>query len=938
MANRVGGKREQIRFGHDIPVHVSTLKNAIEDTLDSAQQGLPKAVSGWMTLGQLAERFGDRHPTIRTLHRSFKSMEALAKRWTNRAEQIDRSWGDLDKARTKLLNEIMQRATLAGYDPEAGDRQATTQEEHEINRLWNQLEQQDRRTARTATKAADVYRAARDHFEDDIKAVREYVESIDRDNASPRTQELLKVLDKLGRQGKKPFFSLMRQGGFYTVGMSPEMKALDAKVRNETATDAEKKRHREMRKEREHYIQTNHQSRREAIRHRKDLERRGFRAYENEGTYRVEAGSQLLRPEMQQFEAMLSGVGLDSKVADQLKVQYETMLISALPENHALKQSLRREGIYEDNADMRGKFAAAAQFRAHTLSRLVHAREISEATQELVKSSEQGNTEARQLSEEIQQRTQLAFSHEDTPNAIRWLTKLSYLGYLGASPAYMLLNLSQTPAITAPWLAARNGNKMPQTMTMLIKDMARVQKALSVRNQREIIVEFDPTKSDFTQQEQQVLNDLVDSGALEFTIGYDLGAIASGKSDGFERLTRSLNAPTHAIEIMNRAATALSAYRIKYRQTGDHAKSLEFAQQAVDTTQVDYSPSNAARHMQKALGSKSIARVVFQFYRFQQAMAYLAVSTFKDAWMNPALDAQAKREARATMAWLSASLTATSGVFGLPFASGALSLASTVAAALGVGDDEDDIDFERDLKNFIHDHTGPLADFLNQGAIDTLTGAAMGRRMGQGDLINPFAYTRSGRDDTTEDSVKEMLFALAGAPVSNAAGMWEGAMSLAEGDVQNFMEKAVPLKMIRDLARAHELSTEGLTERDGDIILGPGEFTTLEKVYQAIGLAPVKAKRYYERNSAIQGARIGVEETKKELMADYRQARTAKERQKARREIWEFNQRNPQARIKPSALRQSVNRHRDQQRQRDASGVLANKQNQPYLDAGRFAE
>lgn len=926
------------QFGVDAPpAQVSALKDALDSALEAGGKGSIKQLLGWMTLGQIADRFGDNHPALRTLASSFKSMEALAKRWLNRAEEIDRSWASLDKARANLLDQVMQRATLAGFDPETGDRQASTHEEHEINRLWKQLEQMDRRVPNTAAKATDVYRAARDHFEDDLKAARDYVKSMDRESASPRTQELIKVLDKLGRQGKKPYFSLTRLGGFYTVGMSPEMAALDAKVQNDTATEAETKRYRKMRKQREHYIQTAHQSRRAAIQHRKALERRGLVAYENESTFKPGSSGQLLRPEMKQFEDLLSDIGLDDKTVSQLKAQYETMLISALPENHALKQSLRREGIYEDNADMRGKFAAAAQFRAHTLSRLTHLRDIQDATQELVIAGRGGNTEARALANEIQKRSDLAFERHEGSGLVQGLTKLSYMGYLGASPAYMLLNLSQTPAITAPWLAARNGNRMPQTMGMLLKDMARVRKALSLHTQREVMVDFDPSKGDFTAQEQRVLNDLVDSGSLDFTITYDLGAVSAGKSDVLERTTRSLNAPTHAIEIMNRAATALSAYRIKYRQTQDHAKSLAFAREAVDKTQVDYSPSNAARYMQKLpIVGRDGAKLVFQFYRFQQAMTYLAVSTFKDAFWSK--DPQVRREAQSTMAWLSASLTATSGVFGLPFVAGGLSLASTIAAALGFGDEEDDIDFERSIKNFIHDNAGWAADHLNQGALDTLTGMAMGKRMGQGDLMNPFAYTRVGRDDSTEDTVKEMLFALAGAPVSNAAGMWDGAMGLAEGDVQGFMEKAVPLKMVRDLARAHKLDTEGLTERDGDVILGPDQFSSLEKIYQMLGITPAKKSRYYERNSAIQGARSGVEEAKKKLIADFHQASNARERTRAREAITAFNQRNPHARITYKTLRRSADRRREQSRQRDASGVVINEQTRPYLDAGRFAQ
>ena len=77
---------------------------------------------------------------------------------------------------------------------------------------------------------------------------------------------------------------------------------------------------------------------------------------------------------------------------------------------------------------------------------------------------------------------------------------------------------------------------------------------------------------------------------------------------------------------------------------------------------------------------------------------------------------------------------------------------------------------------------------------------------------------------------------------------------------------------------------------------------------------------------------VAYQREREKLLARHAQARLKGEDvSEVTRDILRFNQKHPYARIKAENLRQAFGRRRDNRRKLTDTGILADKQNQPYL-------
>ncbi len=971
-AKQMGGDTTpgKVRYGiaapKSAPTHVKALSGAVNQALEDAptQTALAKLL-GWMNIDQMAERFGTAVPLLKDIAKTFNSISAKNKHWMNRAENIVRMFDGLSKKQSELLGSIMGQARVGEFDPDKDT--PSTPEHQDLVRQWRQLQALD---SGAKVKAVNVYRAVRQHFADDLTESETYLKQLkaQAQGANDKTLDsLIKTLQSLRKRTKGPFFPLLRSGDHYVVAMSPQMKQLSdlrkAAIDGPGLSDADEKRYWAMRKDPKHYILRGADGEWAANRLARKFRSQGLLAEAKAGRNRPDALKSSIGKDMESFDAMLADLKLEPKVTNQLRNAYEELLIDALPENSPLKRQLAAEGISGWDQDMRRVFAKASQTRAFALSRLLHQRQLQEQLAQLEAAShsfEPNAALARTLHNELMEHQALAYTRSEDPLWVRWATGFNYLSMLTMSPAFWFLNLMQVPTITAPWLAARNGNDWNGTIQGLAKAAGQSAKLIKWSFDREWRAELDLTNATskeigLTTGEEQLLLDMQDSGKLQFTITQDLGQVAEGRNDGMARVIRTLNAPTHATELINRTSTALAAYRISLKNHAGlkqnqgesvadfkarvHDAAVEFAIRATDTTQVNMDPSATARNMQvdPFFKSRNLARIMFQFWKFQQGMAYLSLSTLKDAINHP--DPEIRKQARATAAGMSAMLVTTAGAFGLPFVGIGLSLASL---AMGLdGDDDEDDDLERDAKNFLSDALPePIAKFLTKGIWGLFDGPDFSPRFSMGNLMNPLAYARYDSGERGEDLLGQTLLRVfGGATGSSVAGFYDGLQAIQDGDFSKAGEKILPLKLLRDLAKTYSLSTDGVTTGKGEARLDPNDFSVMDPIWQAMGVQPMRKSRYYDQQASIQGPKAAVETTRDKLLAKHAQARLqGKDVSSVTQEIMRFNQRNPHARIKADQLRQAVDRRRENRRMTTESGILANKQTKPYLPYGRWAE
>ena len=255
------------------------------------------------------------------------------------------------------------------------------------------------------------------------------------------------------------------------------------------------------------------------------------------------------------------------------------------------------------------------------------------------------------------------------------------------------------------------------------------------------------------------------------------------------------------------------------------------------------------------------------------------------------------------------------------------------------GDDDEDDNVERMTKNWIRESPLPkvVADTLNKGFLSAIlpTDSApyLSPRFSLGNLMNPLGYARFDDAERGEDVVKEVMFRVLGGPTgSSAAAFWDGIQAGLDGDYAKATEKMVPLKLMRDLARAYTLSDQGVATGKGEERINPDRVSFADLVWQGMGVTPMKKGMYHEGQAGVQALKNAVMGERNKLLADYAQARLKGEDvtphiQKHIR----FSQRHPEVPIREQHRRQSVDRRKDIRKALTETGILADKQNRPFL-------
>lgn len=945
-----------VRYGVDIPSHITAATKQVGDFVSDKYTGAHRGLLGWMGINQMVERFGDTLPILKNIEKTFNKMSDQAKTWLDRGDQIERLWYMLTPQQLALTNSIAGNATLQQFDPSKD--QANTPEKQEIAQKWKQLQALD--AANPKVKGTTVILAARKHYQDVHQESLDYLEDVLKQakaaGASTHAVESVQATVKALKKKQTHFWlPLHRFGDFHSVAMSPAMYALHQRHKQHLDdvhanaanpapwSKADDKLYRQMRKDPKHYEAKGHESERAARRHAEQWQAKGWKATSNVNRFTTDQARAHLKPEIEAFERMLSHTKLDAKVADKLVDSYTDLLIEALPENHILKRQLDREGIAGWDPDMKRAFAKTAQSQAFAMSRLLHVRKLSEQLGQLERqgdSFEPNSTLARDLHGELLKQQELAVTRSEDPYWVRFATGFNYMSMLGGSPFFWMLQLAQVPTITLPYLIGRNKANVGDTFRKLASAWKQSTKYIKwgvEAHEWRAELDFSRAIPGVSAEELQALKEMDNAGRFVFTIGQDLGAAAEGRNTKTARFIRSINTPTHATELINRVSTGLAAYRISRGNHVDPKKAIEFALRAIDNTQVNMDPVMGARNLKTLFGRQNtqpFAKIVFQFWKFQQGMAYTTLTTMKDAWTHP--DPALRKQARDSAIGLTLSLMTTSGIFGLPFVGTGAMLLSALFSLDGDADEDDDV--ERMVKNWLKESPLPdvVADALNKGflaaMLPTDVAPHLAPRFGMGTLMNPLGYARFDDAERGEDFVKEVMFSLAGPTGSSAAAFWDGIQAGLDGNYSKAAEKIMPLKLLRDMARTYTLADQGVSTGKGETRIDPNDLSAMSWVWQAMGVTPMKKAMYHEGQAGVQSLKTAVTGERDKLLARHAQSRLKGEDvSPIMRDIMRFNQRNPSVRIKAENLRQAYDRRRDNRRKLTDTGILADKQNQPYL-------
>jgi len=127
---------------------------------------------------------------------------------------------------------------------------------------------------------------------------------------------------------------------------------------------------------------------------------------------------------------------------------------------------------------------------------------------------------------------------------------------------------------------------------------------------------------------------------------------------------------------------------------------------------------------------------------------------------------------------------------------------------------------------------GKAGEVLAKGAFNFI-GLDMSTKLSQGKIFDPFPYLDY---DVSEDGIKDLVFNLAAGPSGTTmVNFTRSAEYFGRGDVLKGIEYMVP-KGIRSATESYRIATEGISFKNGDIVVDPRDVDVPSLLINALGL------------------------------------------------------------------------------------------------------
>ena len=514
------------------------------------------------------------------------------------------------------------------------------------------------------------------------------------------------------------------------------------------------------------------------------------------------------------------------KGAAQMQRMVSDMYLQALAEGSARKSEMRRRGV-SGEIDMLRSFAAQGRADANFIASVEYNPQVQDAIQAMNKESNQGSGDLNRKSElrnEITRRYESSLDAVPTPTIAK-VTRLSSVYYLATSPAYYLQNLTQPWMMSVPSMAGRHDyGKTSTALFAAYGQLGDVMKSARYDQQ----FDFDKVPADV----RDAIQELANRGKIDIGLETELGEFKiegdGAFSKGWNKVDKFLRVAVQKVESLNRLSTAMAAYRLELAKTGSKEDAVNYADRILTETHGDYSSFNAPR-----IFNTSFGKVALQFRKFQLIQLSYYAKLLKDAGFNT----EEKRAASKALAYSLGHTGLMAGAMGLPGY-------SAIAWAIGAlfGDDDEPLDVTAELRKFIGDET--VANLIMRGA-PTLAGVDISGKVGAGNALSIMPF--SNADLTTKAGVIEAVGTLVGgAPIGMVARVADGVGQMMSGEWYKGMEQILP-KGLGDAAKAYRIWSEGMTRRNGDIVLPASEVSAWEGLVQAMGIQPVQQSVIMER-------------------------------------------------------------------------------------------
>ena len=534
------------------------------------------------------------------------------------------------------------------------------------------------------------------------------------------------------------------------------------------------------------------------------------------------------------------------------------------------------------------------------------------------------------IANEIERRVATSNTYEEGgawSAATKRIMTLSFLDKL-AGPSHNIINSLQPSMVTFPVQAAKYGvGKSFDALSRAYSDITGlgiVKAGLkdTLKKARDSAAKttdlMGDIKKNLNAKEREMMDYLAERGSIDPDAGFEVDRLIKsrdglgGKIDAglgkFESIARQM---PQAIEMVNRAATALSTYRLEIGRGASHEKAMLAAQEMVNNTQGLYSASNSA-----PIFNHPVAKLSLQFKKYGQMMYHLLGSNIGKAIKNA--EPGDRAEALRTLAGITATHVAMAGALGLPTEPFKYLLMGAQAAGLtSVGWN----DVENKVREQATNWFGKTGGEIATRGLPRLIGVDLSSRVGL-DSLSSFGEPKSNKDS----DVKSWMFdTLAGAPTALVSDWVKGMNNLWAGNFTKAGEQLVPMKFAADAIKAYRLSTEGKKGSSGKETMKP--YSPIEAAVRAAGFTPAREAEEGAKRSAFYSNQKRDSEERTALTSAWVSAKPT-EKMTAWKNVQAFNRGKPRdQQITMSDLTRAADRRR-----KEGDAIKTTKRDKQYLD------
>jgi hypothetical protein len=616
--------------------------------------------------------------------------------------------------------------------------------------------------------------------------------------------------------GDWPYAPLKRFGNHVAIGMSQAY--LDAEKAGDNALM------RSMQSDENHYFVTFAETRAEAQRLKDELGQKYAYSdnFEKDGAHDQMYGGRDTLGAFRRLRTLVENTadeGLQANANKALNRLMNDLHLTLLSENSARQSERNRLNVAGADKDMMRAFATQGRATAHFLSALKNSGKIQDALRDMQKEADArapGREQRRDYYNEMLRRHVMGMDWKPTPVIDRAMAATSAWMLL-TSPAYVLTNLTQPLVMSLPVIAGTHG-------------YARASAAMlrSYRDIMPLLKDGKFTEDDYNKlpaDVQDAINALVNRGRIDISLEQDLGRWRSDQKSAIGRVLPNtmdwLRGVTSTAESVNRLVTAMAAIRLEAARGASPAQQVAYADKVIYDTHGDYSGFNAPRVMRAGVG-----RLVTQFRKFQLIQIAMYTKLLKGSY-NEVFKGAGRAEKWAASKALAFSLGhmfVLGGALGMP---GAQAVGWVLRQVFG--DDDEPDNPELTMRKMIGDND--LADLLLKGA-PKLAGVDLSGRLGAGGMLSLLPFSDP---EVSRKGVEGMILQATGPFVGGLLPRWaDGVDMMSKGNYYKGMEALLP-KGLADAAKGARLATQGMTQRNGDLVMSPDDISVLDGAIQALG-------------------------------------------------------------------------------------------------------